>query len=375
MKPLSNIYHKVCSIENLYRAAKATLAKGRRYFEEGAQFSFHCEREISRLREELLTETYKHGRYTLFKVYDPKERVIAAAPMRDRVVHHAVHDVIEPVLDRMFIYDSYACRKDKGTHRALRRASSFLHANRYTLHLDVKGYFPSIRHDVLKSILQRYIVDEKTLWLLNEIIDSSHYLSMEDRQSSIFNLQSSIAHPQLSLFDPPSSLNLQSSIPKGLPIGNLTSQFFANLYLNELDQYVKHTLKWRYYLRYMDDMALFDNDKARLRMLGEELGDFVEARLKLRFHEGASPMPVSRGLTFLGFRLFPNHWRLKSGSVNRFVRRMKGYQKDCAEGKMPPEKLTQSVQSWIAHASYAQTYELRRQLLSRLAFTFGGANE
>jgi len=184
MKALSNIYHKICSIENLYDAAKATLARGRRYRGKGAEFSFHCEREISSLRQQLLTQTYKHGKYTLFKIYDPKERIIAAAPVRDRVIHHAVHDVIEPILDRMFIYDTYACRKGKGTHKALERANKFVHANRYTLHLDVKSYFPSIRHDILKSILQRYIADEKAFWLLNEIIDSSP-VTPEDESDSL----------------------------------------------------------------------------------------------------------------------------------------------------------------------------------------------
>jgi len=379
MKPLSNIYHKICSIDNLYRAAKATLARGRRYRGEGAEFSFHCEREISRLRQELLNQTYKHGRYKIFKVFDPKERVIAAAPIRDRVVHHAVHDVIEPVFDRMFIYDTYACRKGKGTHQALERANSFLRANRYTLHLDVKGYFPSIRHDILKSILQRYIADEKAFWLLNEIIDSSPVvlkdkpdsLSIENRKSSIINRQSPV-ELQLSLFDQlPSLDNHQSKTAVGLPIGNLTSQFFANLYLNELDQYAKHTLKCRYYIRYMDDMVLFDNDKSRVKILGNELSDFAAERLKLEFHEGVTPMPVSRGLTFLGFRLFPTRMRLKSENVNRFVKRIKGYQKDCAEGRMTPKELTQSVKSWVAHASYGQTLELRRQLFSRFTFTFG----
>ncbi|MBM3237241.1 RNA-dependent DNA polymerase [Candidatus Poribacteria bacterium] len=380
MKPLSNIYHKICSIENLYQAAKATLARGRRYRGEGAFFSFHCEKEISRLRQELLAQTYKHGKYTLFKIYDPKERVVAAAPIRDRVVHHAVHDVIEPVFDRMFIYDSYACRKGKGTHQALKRANSFLSANRYTLHLDVKSYFPSIRHDILKFILQRYIADEKTLWLLNEIIDSSpDSLLIDDWKSPLppfskggKDCKSSVVELQLSLFDQqPSSANRQSEVAVGLPIGNLTSQFFANLYLNELDQYAKHTLKCRYYIRYMDDMVLFDNDKVRLKILGNELSDFAAERLKLKFHEGVCPMPVSRGLTFLGFRLFPTRMRLKSENVNRFVKRMKGYQKDCAEGRMAPEELTQAVQSWVTHASYGQTRKLRRQLFSKFTFTFG----
>ena len=396
MKPITNIYSKVCSIENLYRASKAALARGRRYRGGGAEFSFQCEREISTLRTELLNRTYKHGRYTIFKVYDPKERTIAAAPFRDRVVHHAVNDVIEPILDRMFIHDSYACRKDKGTHRALRRADSFLHANRYALHLDVRSYFPSIRHDVLKSILQRYIVDEKTLWLLNRIIDSSDYLSIEDlpivnylpRPPDIFRAGKELAtvRGQLSLFGQQSSpirsfvatgqaiVNLQSSIPKGLPIGNLTSQFFANLYLNELDQYMKHQLKCRYYLRYMDDMVIFGNDKAVVRKTGEEIARFTARHLRLKLHEGASPVPVSRGLTFLGFRLFPNHWRLKSDNIKRFVRRMKGYQKDCAQGRMTVEELNQSVRSWVAHASYGQTWKLRSQLLSRFSFTFGKAN-
>ena len=180
---------------------------------------------------------------------------------------------------------------------------------------------------------------------------------------------------QLSLFDQnPYTEIAQFKMALGLPIGNLTSQFFANLYLNELDQYAKHTLNCHHYIRYMDDLVLFDNDKTKLMMFAEYLGDFVKERLKIKFHEGVCAVPVSRGLTFLGFRLFHNHWRLKSGSVNRFVKRMKAYQKACAQGNMPVEKLTQSVRSWIAHAAYAQTWMLRRQLLSGFVFHFGERN-
>ena len=159
MKPLKNLYGEIVSLENLYRAAHATLARGRRYYGEGAWFSFHLEREVSRLYRELATGAYRHGRYQIFQIRDPKPRTIAAAGFRDRVLHHAVHDVVEPGLDPMFIYDSYACRKGKGTHRALDRAHRFLRGNAYFVHLDVQRYFQSIDHGVLKGLLRRYVAD------------------------------------------------------------------------------------------------------------------------------------------------------------------------------------------------------------------------
>ena len=177
MKPLHGLYERMTDLDALFAAAHATLRHGRRFRGEGARFKFDLEHEVLRLHKELPGGRYRHGRYRLFTVRDPKMRIIAAAPVRDRVVHHAVHDALEPRLDRMFIHDSYACRVGKGTHRAVDRAHGFLRANRYGLHLDVMQYFRSIDHDLLKALLRRYVADERALGLLFAIIDSTAYLA------------------------------------------------------------------------------------------------------------------------------------------------------------------------------------------------------
>ncbi|MCX5677656.1 MAG: reverse transcriptase domain-containing protein [Candidatus Omnitrophica bacterium] len=176
MKKLTGLYSQIVSKENLYRSAYMA-ARSRRYRDSVADFNFLLEEEIEKLHRELTDKTYRHGKYRVFNVYDPKERKIAAAPFRDRVVHHAVHDVIEPFIDRTFIYDSYACRKDKGSHKALDRAQRFLKSNRFCLHADVKKFFPSIDRGILKSMLAKRITDEPLLRLINGIIDSARQIA------------------------------------------------------------------------------------------------------------------------------------------------------------------------------------------------------
>lgn len=154
MKLPTNLWDEITSYENLHRAARATLAHGRRYQGEGAQFQFQLEKHLHRLQQDLRTRTYRHGSYRAFTVYEPKQRLILAAPIRDRVVHHALHDVIAPLMDRSFIFDSYACRPGKGTDRAVQRATSFLQANQYFLHLDVRKFFPSLPHERIKNVIQ-----------------------------------------------------------------------------------------------------------------------------------------------------------------------------------------------------------------------------
>lgn len=172
MKKLTGLYPQIVSRENLYHSAYMA-ARARRYRDSVADFNFRLEEEVEMLHRELAAKTYRHGKYRMFTIYDPKERNIAAAPFRDRVVHHAVHDVIEPFIDKTFIFDSYACRIGKGTHKAVDRAQKFLRANKYCFHGDVMKYFPSINHDVLKQVIAKKITDKDLLWLVNEIVDSA----------------------------------------------------------------------------------------------------------------------------------------------------------------------------------------------------------
>jgi retron-type reverse transcriptase len=329
---IENIFDTVIHRENLYRAAYAA-AKGKRYNRSTADFNFSLEGEIDRLRHELKAGTYRHGAYKVFKIYEPKERNIAKAPFRDRVVHHAVHDVIEPIIDRSFIFDSYACRRGKGTHLALARARSFSLARRYCLHGDIRKYFPSIDRAVLKILLRRRISDPKLLRLLDEIIDSAASILPE----------------------------------KGLPIGNLTSQFFANLYLHELDRFAKHGLCCRYYIRYMDDFLLFDDDPARLGEWRCVIKRFLESRLKVEMHADKTQIySMRKGFTFMGFRLSAGSGagrsRVCAAGMRRMRARLKRFRYLAAKRLMTEAEMADSVLCWAAHSRYADASSLRRRL-------------
>ncbi len=342
---INNIYTEIISKENLYRSA-CMASKGRRYRDTTADFNFHLEEEVEKLHRELADKTYHHGKYRTFTIYDPKERNIAAAPFRDRVVHHAVHDVIEPIIDKTFIYDSYACRKDKGTHKAVDRAQSFLRANRFCLHGDIKKYFPSIDRGALSGMLAKRIMDKDLLWLLGEIMDSASAISPAGGRG------------------------------KGLPIGNLTSQFFANLYLNELDYFVKFDLRSRYYLRYMDDFLIFGNDKEKLVEAKIKVKDFLKNKLELQMHEGKSQIYRTKsGIKFLGFRIYKDYRRLASDNVRRFKKRIMKFGYLLERGQISIEQIRDSARCWAAHSRYANTRSLRLGMLKEFAGKYGWSGD
>ena len=272
-------------------------------------------------------------------------------------MHHAVHDVIEPIIDKTFIYDSYACRKDKGTHKAVDRAQSFLRANKFCFHGDIKKYFPSINHGMLKEILRRKIDDADLLWLLDEIIDSAMSLRGAVGDEAIAERRD--------CFAPKCGARNDSRI--GLPIGNLTSQFFANLYLSELDYFIKFDLRERYYLRYMDDFLVFGNDKGELLSFREMIRDFLKNRLDLDMHKDKSQVYKTRnGIKFLGFRLFRDYRRLTSDNVRRFSKRLKSFAYLFENNKMGANEIRDSVRCWVAHSKYADTKTLRLNMWSHL---------
>ena len=327
-------YEEIISVENLYAAAHAA-ARGKRCNDAVAFYNFRLEAELAHLHSDLVSGRYRHGQYKVFKIYAPKERNIAKAPFRDRVVHHAVHDVIEPLIDRTFIHDSYACRNGKGTHAAINRAQGFLMAKEYCLHGDVKKYFPSIDREILKTLLSRHIHEERLWTLLIEIIDSAR---------NVF----------------PGTA--------GLPIGNLTSQFFANLYLHQLDHFVKSELKCRYYIRYMDDILLFDNDPALLLKWRAAIKDRLAAELNLCLHPDKTAVySARRGLTFLGFHLSRGRRRICAQGMRRLRSRLKRF-KYLTEQKMITEgEIGDSFLCWAAHSRYADTIALRHSIAADTA--------
>ena len=349
MKRYGYLWPAVTDFENLLFASRQAQ-KGKRFRENVLRFNYNLESELIRLQQQLLHKTYRPGEYTTFRVKEPKSRLISAAPYRDRVVHHALCNVIMPIFERTFIHDSYANRTDFGTHRALRRFTHFTRSSRYVLQCDLRKYFPSIDHVILKQTLKRKIKCPDTLWLIETIIDGSN-----DQE------------PAIEYF-PGDDLLTPIQRRRGLPIGNLTSQFFANIHLNSFDHFVKEQLKAKKYLRYVDDFALFSDDRGFLAEARSAVEEYLAA-LRLSIHPIKSQLFDTRiGPTFVGFRILPSHIRVKSANLHRARYRLRRYQKHYAAGHLSFDLLTQSVQSWAAHLKHADTWHLRQDIFSALVF-------
>ncbi|MDH5574476.1 MAG: reverse transcriptase/maturase family protein [Nitrospirota bacterium] len=356
MKRLGDVWPRLVSFENLLAAyQKARLGKGRRL--GVAEFDLQLEPELLQLQRDLQSGAYHPGTYRLFTIYDRKPRVIAAAPFRDRVVHHAVMQLIEPRLDRTFIPDSYACRRGKGVHAAVDRYQAWAQTYRYALKMDVRHYFPSIDHALLQEKLRRRIKDARVLDLLGRIIDGSPTLVSE-----------ACYFPGDDLFTP-----LTRRV--GIPIGNLTSQFFANLYLDDLDHFIKQELQIRPYLRYVDDMIVLGHDKGRLADIRAAVRDRLAVdRLRLHPHK-AHITRVADGLNLLGYLVFPTRRRLRNDNGYRFARKLRRMARAFGAGHLEWAKVVASTQSWIGHARHADTEGLRRHMFSQAVFTRGSGQE
>jgi RNA-directed DNA polymerase len=346
VKTYKNLYFQIHTFANLYQSYRAAR-RGKRDRPAVANFEFDLEHNLLELQTELQEQSYQPGAYTNFYIYEPKRRLVSAAPFRDRVVHHALCNVIEPIWEPRFIHHSYACRVGKGTHKALDQCQTWLRQYRYAFHGDIVKYFPSIDHDILRSLLTRRIADRQTLWLVDRLIDSGTGIQSGETPVVYF--------PGDDLFTP-----LRT---RGLPIGNLTSQFFANVTLHELDHYVKDKLRCRAYLRYMDDFVLFSDDKGQLQAWKEVIREYLARHLRLTLHPKKSLVfPVRVGIDFCGFRIFPTHRLLRRSSLRRFVRRLRKQQQAYRKGTLSLEAMTRSTRCWIAHAAHGDTWRLRSRL-------------
>lgn len=351
MNASQTLFSQVCAFENLYRAFRRAR-RGKRDREEVAAFEYDLEGNIIRLQGELERGEYWPGPYRHFWIREPKRRKISAAPFRDRVVHHALCQVIEPIFDRTFIHDSYTCRLKKGTHRAVDRCQVFARRYRYVLKADIQKFFPSVDHAILLGLLAKKIRDPQVVELIGRILKSGEGVLAEEYVMHWF----------------PGDDLLTPLRPRGLPIGNLTSQFWANVYLNGLDQFVKRRLKCRAYVRYVDDFLLFSHDKAQLHRWKQEIALFLES-LRLRVHDRKTVVfPVSEGIDFLGYRVFPTFRRMRRLSVRRFTRRLCSLRKAHRAGRISIQKIQRAIQSWVDHCRYAQSYRLRRAILSQVSF-------
>jgi RNA-directed DNA polymerase len=302
---MSEMYEQICRWENL-RLAYQKAARGKRGKGAAAGFEYNLADNLLSLQEELIAKTYRPGPYQSFYIHDPKRRLISSAPFRDRVVHHALCNVIEPIFERSFIYDSYANRVGKGTHRAIDRAQTFARRFRYVLQCDVEQFFPAVDHQILQALFVCKLDDPDALWLIDQILASGVGVLTEEYQMRYF----------------PGDTFLDALRPRGLPIGNLTSQFWANCYLNPFDHFVGRELRCHGYVRYVDDVVLLADDKHLLWDWREAIIQRL-ARLRLTIHPGAHPRPTNEGFPFLGFVVYPTHRRLKRRKVVAYRRKLK----------------------------------------------------
>ena len=339
------MYTDLSSWDNLLLAYRRA-SKGKRGRSNVAAFELHLEDNLLQLQEELQGFTYRPGGYQSFYIHEPKRRLISAAPFRDRVVHHALCNLIEPIFERTFIFDSYANRVGKGTHRALDRAQEFSRRYPYVLQCDIRQFFPSIDHVILHNLLARKIQDAGMLWLVERILESGIGVLSEEYEQVYF----------------PGDDLLAALRPRGLPIGNLTSQFWANVYLNSFDHFVKRELRCKGYLRYVDDFLLFAEEKNTLWGWKHSLEQHL-AGLRLTIHPFSHPHPVTEGIPFLGFIIYPQVRRLKRRKGVYYQRKLDNLLRAYRQGEISLDKVSASVQGWANHLRYGNTVGLRKAVL------------
>jgi len=338
-----HLFDRIADFGALYASAKRAVI-GKRRKPGASAFFANLERELLSLERRLNDGTYRPGRYVTIEVHDPKKRLVSAAPFRDRVVHHALCHVIQPIFEVGFIDNTFANRKGKGSHRAIETFEGYRNRHAYVLRCDIFRYFPAIDHEILKSEIRRRIACERTLALLNLIVDSSN------RQEPV-----NLHYPGDDLFSP-------YERRRGLPIGNLTSQFFANLYLDGFDHFVTEVLRAPY-VRYVDDFALFHDNPAVLSEWRSRIETFLEGR-RLRVHPDKTEIvATSEPAKFLGFLLHEDGGRmLPEDNVRRFRNRLRGLRDRWRAGTIERGAVDARIGAWIAHASHANTWRLRHAI-------------
>ncbi len=315
-KKQNNMFDQTICFANLLSAYKKAVRRCRKT-DEINKFTFYLEKELIQLKKELSSETYVPAPHRYFTVFDPKKRTIAVAPFQDRIVHHAIVNILEPIFEKRFIFDSYASRKNKGTHAAVKRAQKFIRKRPWYLKADIQKHFDSIDHKILLKQIKMKIKDERLFSLIEKIVH----------------------RPDLPL--------------KGLPIGNLTSQFFANLYLDIFDHYIKDQLGIKCYLRYMDDFVIFGWSQKMVKERHDKADLFLKKNLKLSLNKKVSYLGKSiTGLSFLGMRIYPGTIRVKSENKKRSIKRIYKNHQLWETGKVHEDALVSSVKSVMAHLTY-----------------------
>jgi RNA-directed DNA polymerase len=339
-------YEELCSYDNLLKAYKKAR-KGKTTKPYVIEFTKEIINNLQELKTELLLQSYKPRPLETFTIRDPKTRKISKSDFRDRIVHHAIINILEPIYEKTFIYDSYANRKKKGALAAIKRFDQFKRKvsknnkrNCYILKADIKHYFKEIDNNILIEILTRKLKCQKTLWLIKQILQNP-------------------------------SIGGGGRIQKGMPLGNLTSQFFANVYLNELDYFIKHKLRAKHYLRYVDDFVILHHSKKQLKLWKKEINNFLGDKLKLQLHPDKSRIKkLKRGIDFLGFRIFINHRILRKRNIRSFKRKLIEYKREFDKGDLDYDEIYAGFEGFLSYIKQGDTYKLRKKLVKEFEHLF-----
>ena len=334
MKTYKHLYEELYSYENLEYAYQRAR-KGRTQKSYVLEFEKNIKKNLLELQRDLQFHSYRPKPLVSFLIKDPKVRIISKSHFRDRIVHHGICRIIEPLFEKSFIYDSYANRLGKGTSKALERFECFKRKvsknntlSSYVLKADIKKYFETMNQEILLSLVKTKIKDEKVLFLIKTILK-----------------------------------NYSTGPGKGMPLGNLSSQFFANVYLHELDLFVKHTLKVKYYLRYVDDFIILKNDPRTLEKYKLQIQAFLKEKLSLTLHpEKSKILYLKQGIPILGFRIFPHHKLLRRGNMQRRIKELKKQKELYKESFISYDEIYNSFQGWNVFARQANTFKIRSKL-------------
>lgn len=329
MRRVGNLWQGIVERGNLLRAFHQA-AKGKRHKQEVREFALHLDANLDRMREQLLDRTFETGQFHVFRIRDPKERTIHAARFPERVFHHALMNFCEPALERQAIHHSYACRKGKGRLAAIAAARKAARRSEFYLKLDIRKYFDSIPHDRLLGRLKRHFKDPDVLYWFEKILHGH-----------------------------------RAEVGRGLPIGNLTSQHFANFYLNTLDRFCERHPAVSAYCRYMDDFVCWGNDRQALRALGCEINSLVEDELGLALKHSPNAQAVARGMDFLGYRIFTNHVTLNRRSKVRYGRRLRSIEADALSEELNEQAIQQRLTAATAFLLPASSFLYRQATLGK----------
>jgi retron-type reverse transcriptase len=335
MRQFIHKYDTIITIEKLLKAWQEFL-RDKKDRKDVILFQAKLMDNIFDLHNDLKNKTYTHGGYIAFNISDPKPRIIHKATVRDRLLHHLIYQELYEYFDSKFIHDSYSCRLEKGTHKAINRFRDFhrkVSKNNtktcFVLKCDIRKFFANIDHKILKKILEKHIKDKNILWLFSQVIDSF--------SSNPIGLAYGV---------------------KGLPLGNLTSQLLVNIYMNEFDQFVKRELKIKYYIRYADDFLILNDDKNYLEKSLLKISDFLKKKLKLNLHpDKVFIKTIASGIDFLGWVNFPHHRVLRTSTKRRMLKNMKNNSK------------IETIQSYLGMLKHGNTEKLKREIESHLLKT------